>query len=84
MNAWLMAATALLTGLVPLGVVVVASGSAVDRLVALELAGDVDAVILLLLAEGFHRSSYADLALVLALLSFAGSLVFARFLERRL
>ena len=46
MNAWLIAATALLTGLVPLGAVVVASGSAVDRLVALELAGDVDAVIL--------------------------------------
>jgi multisubunit Na+/H+ antiporter MnhF subunit len=35
-----------------------------------------------LLAEGLHRSGVFDLALVLALLSFGGGLVFARFLER--
>jgi multicomponent Na+:H+ antiporter subunit F len=36
----------------------------------------------MLLAEGFGRLPFFDLALTLALLSFAGGLVFARFLER--
>ena len=37
---------------------------------------------LLLLAQAYDRAIYFDLALALALLSFAGGLVFARFLER--
>ena len=37
---------------------------------------------LLLLAEGFGRAPFTDLAVALALLSFGGGLVFARFLER--
>jgi multisubunit Na+/H+ antiporter MnhF subunit len=81
-NAWLWAATVLaVAGLAPCLVVTVRSG-ALERLVGLELAGVVATVVLLLLAQGFGRSSYVDLALVLALLSFAGSLVFARFLQR--
>ena len=36
-----------------------------------------------LLAEGFHRSSYFTLPLVLASLSFVGTLVFIRFLGDR-
>jgi multisubunit Na+/H+ antiporter MnhF subunit len=35
-----------------------------------------------LLSEGFHRQPFVDLAIVAAVLSFAGSLVFARILER--
>jgi multicomponent Na+:H+ antiporter subunit F len=53
-----------------------------DRLVALELAGTIDTLILVALAVGFRRDIYIDLALALALLSFAGGMVFARFLER--
>jgi multicomponent Na+:H+ antiporter subunit F len=56
-------------------------GSPVDRLVGLELAGTVDTLVLLL-AQAYDRAIYFDLALALALLSFAGGLVFARFLER--
>jgi multisubunit Na+/H+ antiporter MnhF subunit len=41
-----------------------------------------ETVTLLLLAEGYHRAPFFDLALVLALLSLAGGLVFARMLER--
>lgn len=82
MNAWLLAATVLLVaGLLPCLVVTLVS-DAIQRLVGLELAGVVATVVLLLLAQGFERTSYIDLAVVLALLSFAGSLVFARFLER--
>ena len=36
----------------------------------------------LLLAQAYDRAIYFDLALALALLSFAGGMVFARFLER--
>lgn len=82
MNAWLFAATVLLVaGLLPCLIATMRSGP-VQRLVGLELAGVVSTVVLLLLAQGFSRTAYIDLALVLALLSFAGSLVFARFLER--
>ena len=53
-----------------------------DRLVGLEMAGVCESLVLLLLAEGFQRPLFYDLGLALALLSFGGGLVFARFLER--
>jgi multisubunit Na+/H+ antiporter MnhF subunit len=67
-NVWLVAATTLLVALVPCGWVVL-RGRLTDALV--------------LLAEGFHRSSYFVLPLVLGGLSFVGSLVFIRFLGDR-
>ena len=76
-----MAATVLLLGLIPCGAVCL-RGAPMQRLVALEMAGTLDVMILLLLAQGFNQPPFYDLALVLALLSFAGGLVFARFLER--
>jgi len=81
MNEWLLAAVVLLGALVPCGVVCVVR-SAIEGLVALELAGVIDTSILVLLSEGFHRQPFVDLAVVAAVLSFAGSLVFARILER--
>jgi multicomponent Na+:H+ antiporter subunit F len=80
-NEWAVAAVALLVGLVPCGVALV-RGDAAQRLVALELAGTVDTLVLLVLAQAYGRPAYVDVALTLALLSFAGGLVFARFLER--
>jgi len=80
-NVWLVATLALLAGLVACGIVCL-RGDVVDRLVGLEMAGVVVTLALLLLAQGFGRVVYVDLALALALLSFAGGLVFARFLER--
>jgi multicomponent Na+:H+ antiporter subunit F len=80
-DEWTVAAIALLLGLIPCGAVCL-RGEPTDRLVGLSLAGDLDALILLLLAVAYHRSIYLDLALALALLTFAGGLVFARFLER--
>jgi multicomponent Na+:H+ antiporter subunit F len=80
-NAWLIAATVLLLGLIPCAVVML-RGSAIEALVGLQMAGVLETVVLLLLAEGFHRPAFFDLALVLALLSLAGGLVFARMLER--
>ena len=82
MNVWLVAATTLLSGLLPCGWVLL-RGRPSEALVALELASTVLTVVLLLLAEGFHRSSYFTLPLVLAALGFVGSLVFVRFLGDR-
>jgi multicomponent Na+:H+ antiporter subunit F len=57
--------------------------AATTALVGLELAGTLVTVVLVLLAEGFHRSSYFVLPLVLGGLSFVGALVFIRFLGDR-
>jgi len=81
MNGWLWAAAAMLVCLIPCGIAAL-RGDIADRLVALEATGLIAALILLLGAEGFHRQPFTDLALAIALLSFGGGLVFARFLER--
>jgi multisubunit Na+/H+ antiporter MnhF subunit len=81
-NVWLTAATALLGGLLPCGWVLL-RGRPREALVALELASTVVTVVLVLLAEGFHRSSYFTVPLVLASMSFVGALVFIRFLGDR-
>jgi len=57
-------------------------GDTVSRLVALEGASSICAIVLLSLAEAYRRVTFVDLSLTLALLSFGAGLVFARFLER--
>ena len=82
MNVWLGAATVLLVGLVPCGWVLLRA-QLLDAVVALELGSTVVTVVLVLLAEGFHRSVYFTLPLVLAGTSFVGALIFVRFLGDR-
>jgi multisubunit Na+/H+ antiporter MnhF subunit len=82
MNIWLIAATVLLAGLLPCGWVLLRA-RLTEALVGLELASTLVTVVLLLLAEGFHRSSYFTLPLVLAAMAFVGTLVFIRFLGDR-
>lgn len=81
MNGWLVAATVLLAAsAAPLWIV--SRKGIMDALVGLELATILDTLAVAMLAEGFHRQSVFDLAIVLAVLGFIGSLAFARFLER--
>ena len=80
MNVWLAAATVLLAATAPLGWLAIRRSPA-DGIVALELAGVVVALAMLAIAEGINRQPFGDLALVLAVLAFGGSLTFARFLE---
>jgi multisubunit Na+/H+ antiporter MnhF subunit len=80
-NAWLWAAAVLTAALVPL-VIVVARAPRGGGLVAMNAAGTDTVFILLLLAEGTDSQSFADLALVLAVMTFIGSVAFLRFLER--
>jgi multisubunit Na+/H+ antiporter MnhF subunit len=82
-NVWLIAATVLLAGLIPCGWLILRA-QLVDALVALELGSTLVTVVLVLLAEGFGRSSYFTVPVVLAALSFVGTLVFLRFVGERL
>jgi multicomponent Na+:H+ antiporter subunit F len=80
MNEWQIAAAVLIAALVPCGWLCLRRSFA-EGLVALQLAGILASLTVLLLAEAEGREPFADLALVLAVLSFAGTLLFARFLE---
>ena len=82
MSAWLAAAIALGAALLPLAVVA-SRASALEGVVALELTGVIGSLGLMVLAEAFGRQALADLGLILAVTSFAGSLVFLRYFERR-
>jgi multicomponent Na+:H+ antiporter subunit F len=81
MSAFLIAALVLMVALAPCAWVCF-RGSPEDRLVALGLSGTVQALVLLSLAVGFTEPALASLGTILAIMSNAGSLVFARFLER--
>jgi multisubunit Na+/H+ antiporter MnhF subunit len=81
MNAWLWAATVLM--LAPAVLLVVALRRPVtDGIVALEAAGANATLALVAIAEGTGRQGFADVAIVLAFMSFAGTIGFLRFLER--
>lgn len=81
MNAFTIAATALLAGFVPLGALCVA-GREIDAVVALQVAGTLATLILLCLGEGFHRSAYFDVPVACAVCTWIGGLIFARFFGR--
>jgi multisubunit Na+/H+ antiporter MnhF subunit len=82
-NGWLVGAAVLLVvGMLP-AVVVASRGRVLDRLTGLAMAGVVATLDMLLLSEGYQRSSYMDAGLVLAALSLTGSLVFARLVVRQ-
>ncbi|QPP08494.1 hypothetical protein G4Z16_21180 [Streptomyces bathyalis] len=78
-DGWLAAAMVPLLCLVPV-LRYVATGGPNTRLVAQNLSQLLAGLTLLLAAEGFRRPDYLDLALVLAVLAPAGTLVYARFL----
>jgi multicomponent Na+:H+ antiporter subunit F len=80
-NVWLYCAAALMLALIPCGITCF-RGKPADRLVGLEMAGVVVTLDMVLLAEGFQRTLLYDIPLTLAILSFGGGMVFARFLER--
>ena len=83
MNLWLLATIALLPALLA-STWVTFRGDSASRLVGLEYAGLVAVLMLALLAQGFNRPEFIDVALALGLLAFGGGLVFVRFLEGKL
>lgn len=81
MNAFTVAALALLVGWIPLAYVALRHRP-IDGVIALQLAGTVAALVLICLAEGFHRSFEYDVAVLAAVLSWLSGLTFVRFLGR--
>jgi multisubunit Na+/H+ antiporter MnhF subunit len=80
-NAFVIAAFALLIGFVPLGLVCVFARE-IDGVAALELCGSLATLVLLCLAEGFHQSFAFDVPVICAAGTWVGGLVFARFFTR--
>ena len=81
MSSFVIAAIAMLTALIPLGVVL-CRAELMSAVVAYEAIGSVTILVLMLLAEGFRRPGEFELAVLLAVLLLGGGLVFVRFLER--
>ncbi len=81
MNGWLFAADSMMVVSI-VGLLGVLRGSAVRRLVALQLLTFFGALTIVLYAFAFERPDFADLGLVLALLAFGGALAFAHVVER--
>jgi multisubunit Na+/H+ antiporter MnhF subunit len=80
-SVWLAGAAVLVALLVPLGLAA-ATRTPGDGLVALQLAGTVTTIAVLLMAVGLEREPLGDLALVLAVSSFVGALAYATILGR--
>ncbi len=83
MNEWEIAASVLGFALIPCAVVALVAAPS-HGLAAMQVASVLLTTILVLLAEGFHRQPFVDLAVVFAPMSLVGSLVFARLMERNL
>ena len=81
MNAFLIASTVLLAALAPL-LVAASLWRPIDGLVAVEAAGAVTTLALVCLSVGLGNSLYFTVAVIAAVASWIGGLVFARFLGR--
>lgn len=83
MNAWLAAAGAVAATLVPCADMAL-RGAPERRLVGLQMTSIIVTIDLVLLTIGFGRLPFIDIPLALAIMSFGGGLVFARFLGKHL
>lgn len=62
---------------------IVRAESAFDRVVALDLVGGICLCSLVVFAIGFKQAVLLDCAFALAVMSYLGTVAFARYLERR-
>ncbi len=81
MNAFVIAAIAMLIGALPC-LVVIWRGTAMKALIGYEAISSIAIMVLVLLAVGFGRFGEMELPVLLAMLLFGSGLVFARALER--
>lgn len=81
MNAFLIAAAVLLAALAPL-LVAASLRPPIDGLVVVQTAGTVATLALVCLSVGLGNSVYFTVAVIAAVASWIGGLVFARFLGR--
>jgi multicomponent Na+:H+ antiporter subunit F len=82
-NIWLLAGVVVCATLLPCADMCL-RGSPERRLVGLEMTSVMVTLAMILFTVGNGRFSFIDLPLALAIMSFGGGLVFARFLEKHL
>ena len=75
-------AIALLLALLPMAYVAM-RGRVEDGLVALQLAGALATIAVVCLGVGLGSTAFTGLAVITAVMTWVGGLVFARFLDRR-
>ncbi len=83
MNLWLVAGAAVSAALIPCADMSL-RGTPERRLVGLEMTSIIVTVALVMFTIAFGRTPFIDLPLSLAIMSFGGGLIFARFLEKHL
>lgn len=83
MNQWMIAGVAVCATLLPCADMCL-RGSPERRLVGLEMTSVMLTLAMILFTIGMGRIPLIDLPLALAIMSFGGGLVFARFLEKHL
>ncbi len=83
MNIWLLAGVVVSATLVPCADMCL-RGSPERRLVGLEMTSVIITLAMVLFTVGTGRIPFIDLPLALAIMSFGGGLVFARFLGKHL
>lgn len=82
MTAFFVAGTALLASMI-LPLLMIVRGGLADAVIAFELVGVTVTLLLLLFAAGDADSALADPAVVLAFLTFGGSLVYVHYIAER-
>jgi multisubunit Na+/H+ antiporter MnhF subunit len=80
-STYLLAASVLLAGFLPLALVAIRA-EAIDGLAAVQTSGTVTTLALICLAVGSGQSAFAAVAVVCAVSTVVGGLVFARFMDR--
>lgn len=83
MNAWMITAVVIAACLLPCADMCL-RGTPERRLVGVEMTGIIVTLALVLFTVGTARLPFIDLPLTMAIMSFGGGLVFARFLEKHL
>ena len=81
MTGFIVAAIAMLVGVIPCGIVM-CRGQVMEALVAYEVISSIAVMVLVLLAQGFHRPAEFELPVLLAVVLLGSGLVFVRALER--
>lgn len=81
MISFVLAAIALLTGIIPCGIVL-CRGTLMEAVVAYQAISSIILIVLALLAQAFQRPSEFEFPVLLAVLMLGSGLVFVRALER--
>jgi multisubunit Na+/H+ antiporter MnhF subunit len=82
-NLWLLAGVAVSAALLPCADMCL-RGSPERRLVGLQMTSILVTIAMVIFTVGFGRTPFIDLPLALAIMSFGGGLIFARFLGKHL